>query len=592
MRYPARTRGRLALALIVVVVLVGVFVVRLVDLQVVRAADLAEQGADRRGVEATVYGRRGEIVDTNGVVLADSVTRYDLKVDPANAKDRERRVEGEKVVTTRNELLEQIAAVTGGDAAEYARIIDDRLAEDPDANFANLAKNLDVDAYNAINDLGIAWVGWDTVPSRTYPVGAVAGNLVGYMQGGDATTGLERMYDESCLQASNGIETYERSPDGVRLPGSVVTTEPAQDGGTLKLTIDSDLQWFVQQRLSEYALSLGAQWGAAAVVRVSDGHIMAMADYPSVDPNDVNATMQIDKGATGSRAFTAPVEPGSVMKMPAAATLLDENVADPYTPLETPGSWTVNGGTINDWWPHDTIPLTLTGILMNSSNTGTSILSDRIDVQTRWQHFSDFGFGQKTAVDFSAESAGTIGSSGASWDGLTKYLVTFGQGMSATVAQIASAYQALGNDGVKMPLTLVEGCQWPDGEVTEAPSTDGTRVMQSETSVELRGMLESVVNEGYAAHNFDIPGYNVAAKTGTGEVAIDGAYTAERTLSVAGVAPSENPEYAVVVTYYRPANSKSSSSVAEPFSKIMSQVLQTYRVPTSTVGPVGYPTEW
>ncbi len=589
MRYPARTRGRLVLALVVVLALVGVFVVRLVDLQVVRAADLSEQAAGRRGVESTVYGQRGEITDANGIALADSVMRYDLKVDPANAEDKTTRVDGEKIVTTRDELLAQIAAITGGDAAEYARLIDERLAEDPDANFANLAKNLDVDAYNAINDLGIGWVGWDTVPSRTYPLGAVAGNLVGFMGTDGAQTGLELMYDDTCLGASNGTETYERSPDGVRLPGSAVTTDPAQDGGTLKLTIDSDLQWFVQQRLSEYALSLGAQWGAAAVVRVADGHIMAMADYPSVDPNDVSG---VGTDALGSRAFSTPVEPGSVMKMPAAATLLDENVADPYTRVETPGSWTVNGGTINDWWPHDTIPLTLTGILMNSSNTGTSMLSDRVDVQTRWQHFVDFGFGQKTAVDFSGESAGLIGSSGASWDGLTKYLVTFGQGMSATVAQIAGAYQALGNDGVKMPLTLVEGCEWPDGTVTDAPSTEGTRVMESQSSVELRGMLESVVNEGYASSYFDIPGYNVSAKTGTGEVAIDGAYTAERTLSVAGVAPSENPEYAVVVTYYRPANSKASSSVAEPFSKIMSQVLQTYRVPTSTVDPVGYPTTW
>lgn len=589
MRYPARTRGRLVLALVVVLALVGVFVVRLVDLQVVRAADLSEQAAGRRGVESTVYGQRGEIADTNGVALADSVMRYDLKVDPANAEDKTTRVDGEEVVTSRDELLAQIAAITGGDAAEYARTIDERLAEDPDANFANLAKNLDVDAYNAINDLGIGWVGWDTVPSRTYPLGAVAGNLVGFMGTDGAQTGLELMYDETCLGASNGTETYERSPDGVRLPGSAVTTDPAEDGGTLKLTIDSDLQWFVQQRLSEYALSLGAQWGAAAVVRVADGHIMAMADYPSVDPNDVSG---VGTDALGSRAFSTPVEPGSVMKMPAAATLLDENVADPYTRVETPGSWTVNGGTINDWWPHDTIPLTLTGILMNSSNTGTSILSDQVDVQTRWQHFVDFGFGQKTAVDFSGESAGLIGSSGASWDGLTKYLVTFGQGMSATVAQIAGAYQALGNDGVKMPLTLVEGCEWADGTVTETPDATGTRVMESQSSVELRGMLESVVNEGYASSYFDIPGYNVSAKTGTGEVAIDGAYTAERTLSVAGVAPSENPEYAVVVTYYRPANSKASSSVAEPFSKIMSQVLQTYRVPTSTVDPVGYPTTW
>lgn len=578
------SRRRLAIAILVTFAIVGVFAVRLVDIQLVKAAEFNTQSLDKRAIEVPVPAPRGDIVDTNGVVLADSVTRYDITASPRNAWPF-KRTEKDGSVSTVSVLqaVTEIAELTGASANDLLLAV----TADPESDWAMLVKAVDTTTYRAIRELGIPWVYPQPQPHRTYPDGAVAGNLVGFVGTDGPQNGLEATED-ACLASTDGTAIYERGADGVRLPGSTVTTKAATPGGTITLTIDSDLQWFVQQAIAEQAIALGAESAMAGVVRVSDGHLMALADYPSVDPNNVNGT---EVPFYGSRAFNYMFEPGSIMKAVTASMLVNEGTASPTTRVTVPGIWrTDDGARVRDSTPHGDMHWTLTGVLEQSSNVGMSMLGTRLGAGTRYDYLRKYGFGATTPIQFQGEAAGILASH---WNTQQNYDTTYGQGISVTFAQMLSAYQAIANGGEQVPLTLVESCTKPDGTTVSRDSGAPQQVISTDAARTTVGMLESVVTGGWLSSQLSIPGYRVAAKTGTAEVALPtGGYGNDYIVSVAGIAPAENPEYVVIVTYVKPHIMKSSAAAAPTFRKIMTQVLKTYRVPPSTTPGPGYPTTW
>jgi cell division protein FtsI (penicillin-binding protein 3) len=563
--------------------IVAVFVVRLVDIQVVQAAAFNAQSLDKRAIEVAIPAPRGEIVDANGVVLADSVTRYDITASPKNAAPFDRTADdGTVQKVSVLDAVTEIAGLTGTKADDLLLAV----TQDPTSDWVMLVKAVDTETFRAIRDLRIPWVYPQPRAHRTYPLGSVAGNLVGFVGTDGPQNGLEATAD-SCLASTDGSSTYERGADGVRIPGSTVTEKEAVPGGTLELTIDSDLQWFVQQAIAEQAIAIGAESGMAAVVRVSDGHLMALADWPSVDPNNVDATAM---GFLGSRAFNYQFEPGSIMKGLTASMLIDQGAATPTTRAVVPGVWrSPDGALVRDSFGHGDMHLTLTGVLEQSSNVGMSILGSTLPQDIRYDYLTKYGMGAVTAVDFQGEANGHLDKH---WNVQQNYDITYGQGISVTLAQMASAYQAIANAGVRLPLTLIQGCTLPDGSVVDLPSTAGTRVISEKAAQTTVKMLESVVTGGSLSAELTIPGYRVAAKTGTGEVAAHGVYTSDRIVSVAGIAPADNPQYVVIVTYVKPHIMKTSAAAAPTFNKIMKQVLKTYRVPPSKKSGPGYPTTW
>jgi cell division protein FtsI (penicillin-binding protein 3) len=203
-----------------------------------------------------------------------------------------------------------------------------------------------------------------------------------------------------------------------------------------------------------------------------------------------------------------------------------------------------------------------------------------------------FGLTVPTAVSFLGEASGSL-ATWQKWDNQTKYNVLYGQGVSATALQVAQIFGILANGGVKLPLTLVQSCTKPDGTVTGLPSATGTRVVKDSTAKTVVNMLESVVQGGELSSTVKIPGYRVAGKSGTAEVAGPNGYGSDRVVSFAGIAPADDPQYVVVVTYTKPATMKSSAAAAPTFKKIMSQVLAKYGVPPSTTPLNDYPaTTW
>ncbi|WP_248283354.1 peptidoglycan D,D-transpeptidase FtsI family protein [Cryobacterium arcticum] len=579
------SKRRIAATVVVLFAIIGLFVVRLVDIQVVRADSLSADSLGNRSVEKTVYGSRGEIVDANGVVLAGTVMRYDVVVSPKNTSTFTRTVDSKDVSISVADAAAEIGAITGQTGDAVQTIVTDSLADNPDSDFAYITRQVDVDAFRALEALDIPWLYLYQNPSRVYPNGAVAGNIVGFVSGeGEAQAGLE-LGEDSCLASNNGIETYERGADGVRLPESTVTTKAAVDGSDVVTTIDSDLQWFVQQVLAEQAQATGAAWGNVIVQEVKTGKLVAVADYPSVDPNNVSATTDPDD--RGSRAFSASYEPGSTFKALTAASVLDAGLATPNSQIVAPFRYLPeNGANINDSSGHGDLRLTLTGVLIESSNTGMSKFGELLSDQQRYDYMTKFGIGTETETAFPGEDTGILHPAD-EWDNQTEYATMFGQGLTTTALQMSSVYQTIANGGVRMPVQLVSGCRAADGTLTEVPAADGTQVVSASAARDTADMLEMVYQKGWLANVWDIPGYRVAAKTGTAQMPDgNGGYTKGYLVSVSGFAPADDPQYVVSVSLADPVNMNSSAASAPIFQEVMSQVLKKYRaVPSGAAAP-------
>ena len=579
------TRLRVTATLVFVVAFFALVVVRLIDIQIVSAAEYNEASAGKMSLPATVFAPRGTITDSSGKVLADAVMRYDITMSPRNARDFERGSGSSIVTVTLAQAATEIGSITKQKPEDILKIVADELAENPDSDFAYVARSADVQAFRALNELDIPWLYFEQAPSRTYPNGSVAGNLLGYVgSDGTALAGIELTEDE-CLAGINGQETYERGADGVRIPGSTVTEVRARPGSDLRLTIDSDLQWYAQQTLATQAAAQGATFGIAVVLEVETGKLKAVADYPSVDPNNIDGTPEEFRG---SYAFAAPYEPGSTMKSLTAAMLVDAGLADHSSQVNAPSVMEFpDGARVKDSSGH-AANLTLQGVIVESSNVGMSLFGEALSNDQRYDYMTKFGLGSPTSVGFLGESAGILYDTDA-WDNQTYYNLFFGQGLSATAVQMASAYQAIANEGVRLPVRLVEDCTAPDGSVSTPTVPGAERVISPAAATETVQMLEGVVTDGWLGPQLTIPGYRVAAKTGTAEMSAgDGTYSSSFVVSIAGMIPADDPKYVVLVTLANPS-SNSTSAVAPVIRDIMEQVVKEYRVEPSTSGSPYWP---
>lgn len=583
----SRTGVRATLVAILTFALLATFIVRLGDIQLVRAEALNAEADGRRGVSQTLFGTRGSIVDANGTVLAESVDRWDLTVSPRYTRDLQPGTDRVDETLTVGEALIAIAGITGDDPRDLQAKIYAELDSNPDSDYLMLTSGLDARQYEAVRDLGIPWVYLRLNPQRVYPAGSVGGNLVGFMGTDDPLAGVERS-QESCLAATSGTRTFDRSADGTPIPGSVVTT-PAVDGGQVQLTIDADVQYQVQQLTAQYTSQLRARSGTSIILR-TDGTVVAIAESPTVDPNDPTASASRDRG---SRAFTAAYEPGSIFKTFAFAAMLDLGLIERTDEYSVPWTYTGNGTRVRDAHSHPVEQWTSAGILVNSSNVGMVDLAQDLDRGDYFDYLDRFGFGEQTAVGFAGEQAVPMRDAEA-LDPQTQLNVLFGQGIAATPIQLASAYQAMGNDGVHLPVRMIEGCTDAEGEVTAPELPQGERVVSEETANSTLEVLERVVTD-YGYDTFPIEGYRIAAKTGTAQMAYEDGrgYDPNRMMiSVAGVFPVDDPQFVVLTMFDSPQTIRTSGGAIPAFHDMVNLLIRHYDIPPSTSPASDVPLEW
>lgn len=573
-----RLRMGIIAALSVLVLLVTS--ARLISIQGMDSMKLAEKALSNRLVTRTLPAARGQILASDGTVLADSVSRYQLVVDQQNVAQY--KIDGKLVGAWG--AAEALAKPLDTDPGLlYPKLVGDK-------RWNPVAKGLTSETWRAVKDLNILGVSAEEYSVRSYPSGAVAGNLVGFLSSdGQPQAGLEMEYNKQ-LSGRDGQQQYERGARGEIIPLGDNNIKNAVDGQGLQTSIDPDLQYYAQQAIEEQRKKHDAESASILIKNVKTGKILTAADAPSVDPNSPGKVGGKDRG---SRIFTDVFEPGSTAKMVTAAALLDQGLVAPEDEFTVPGKWKApNGEEFRDSHEHGDEKLTFAGILAESSNTGTILAGNKLDEEERYGYMKKFGFGSLSGIGFPAETAGILHPY-KDWDGRTKYTVMFGQGVAANALQTTDVIATIANGGVHVPSTLVDGTVSPSGKTIPSPTAKTQRVVSKKAADETLSMLEGVVAEG-TGKSAAVSGYRVAGKTGTAQApAAEGGGYDGYTASFVGVLPAEDPQIAISVTLQRPRNGYYGGSAAAPvFSDVAGFAMRHLKIPPSTTEPQLPAREW
>ncbi len=401
-------------------------------------------------------------------------------------------------------------------------------------------------------------VGAERQDLRQYPGGSLAANIVGGIDwDGHGLLGLEDSMD-STLSGTDGSITYDRGSDGVVIPGSYRNRHDAVNGSDVQLTLDDDIQFYVQQQVQQAKDASGATNVSAVVLDAKTGEVLAMSNDNTFDPSQ-DIGRQEDR-QMGNLAVTSPFEPGSVNKIVTASSVIEFGLSNPDEVLQVPGSIHMGGVTVGDAWEHGVMPYTTTGVFGKSSNVGTLMLAQRIGPERYDDMLDKFGLGQRTGVGLPGESAGLVPPID-QWSGSTFSNLPIGQGLSMTLLQMTGMYQTIANDGVRIPPRIVKATVAPDGTRTEEPRPDGIRVVSPETAHTVRNMFRADVQRdpmGYQQGTGPaaaVDGYQIAGKTGTAQQinpACGCYYSDVYWITFAGMAPADDPRYVIGIMMDNP----------------------------------------
>lgn len=557
------------------------FGAQLLRIQAFDASATQAAALSKRSIKLHTPAMRGQILDTNGQVLADSVERFTISADP-EAIQCYVKVKGECGWQGVYQAAADLSPKIGLDVARLTT-----LFTKPDTRYVIVKKDVSPGEWREIQALRVPGIAAERTSKRLYPTSMALGQLVGYVNQTDQTAagGVELMLDGT-LAGRSGTTIAERAQNGAVIPGSQRVDQPAVDGRNVRLTIDSDIQWYAQNALAKQVTAVKAETGTAVVLEVATGKIRAAASYPTFDPNDLSKATQ---DSLRNHAFQDAFEPGSTGKLMTMAAALERGVVTPDTGVIVPNRLPRAGMKFKDHEDHETEYMTATGVIAKSSNIGTILVGERVPPAEMEQTYRSFGIGQRTEVGFAGESRGAL-QKASDWNDPQRYTVLFGQGYALTAVQAASVFATVANGGVRAPLSLVEGLYNDSGTFVPAPSEQGSRVLSEQTATQLSRMLEEVTGEDGTASDARIEGYRVAGKTGTADRYDEklkgyNGFTA----SFIGYAPAEQPKYVVAVFIHKPQAGMFGGALAGPvFNQVMTFLLQRENTPPSTPSDLDY----
>jgi len=517
-------------------------------LQGVSTQFLQKQGKSRYERLVELPAARGKIMDRNGQVLASS-----LPVKAVAAFPKE-------VLNAPSDKL-----------AELARLLEMPQNElqaklDPKKSYVYLKRQVEMDAVEKIEKLKIDGIDTRKEYKRYYPQGEVTTHMVGFTNVEDRGQEGMELFHQKALMGVPGSRRVIRDRLGHIAEDLGMFREP-HHGKDLTLSVDSKLQYIAFTSVKNAVEKFNAQAGGAVVLDVHTGEVLAMANYPTYNPNDRS-------GLTGAqlrnRVITDTFEPGSTLKPVTVALGLEKKKITPDTVFDTSGGRIVVGGRpIRDMHPKDA--LTVSGIIQKSSNVGTVKIAQLLEPKDMWELYTKLGYGQAPRFGFPGAVAGRV-RPWKSWKPIEYANMSFGHGLSVSLLQLARSYMVFAREGDIIPLSFLK--------VTEEPI--GQQVISPKTASQVRTMLESVVGPEGTASKAQVAGYRIGGKTGTAEKIVNGRYSKTDNIGYfVGIAPMSKPRFIIAVMIDNPRGAlRTGGSVAAPTAAdLASNALRAANVP-------------
>ncbi|MBC3884174.1 peptidoglycan D,D-transpeptidase FtsI family protein [Undibacterium griseum] len=538
-------RSRLVLFL-----LFGAFVAliaRALWLQGMTTEFLQKQGASRYARTLELPATRGKITDRNGQVLASSVPVKAIWAIP------------DDVLEAPKEKIQQLAKLLDMSEAELRKKLDS------DRQFVYLKRQVEPAVSDQIQALGISGVETRKEYKRFYPEGEVMAHVVGFTSVEDiGQEGIE-LASEKNLAGKTGSRRVIKDRLG-RIVEDIQAIREPHDGKDLTLSVDSKIQYIAFTHLKEAVEKHKAKAGAAVVLDVKTGEVLALVNLPAYNPNDRSV---LTGAQLRNRVMTDTFEPGSTMKPFTVALALETGRVTPDTVIQTaPGTMTIGPDTIHD--AHKQGALTVAQVIQKSSNIGTVKMALQMPPKEMWEMFTTVGFGQQPKFGFPGAVAGRLRNY-KNWRPIEQATMSYGHGVSVSLIQMARAYMIFARDGDLIPLTFEKSSERPAGH----------RVISEKTAQQMRLMMEAVTEPGGTATQARIAGYRVAGKTGTAHKLEGGRYVKKYVGDFVGFAPVSNPRVIVAVMIDEPtAGGYYGGTVAAPvFAAITANVLRSLNVP-------------
>lgn len=520
-------------------------------LQGVKGSQLASEAVSQQTELVTVPGLRGSLLDRRGNQLAASEDARTIYATPYQVKNPPQAAA----------KLARVLKLKKGDVLEA-------LTEE--SGFSYVAHKVDLATAAAVEALHLEGIGELPDSRRVYPQGTMAGQVIGAI-GSDnqGLTGLE-MGEESALAGTDGERRIVN--DALGDPIRLETVKEAEDGQNVELTLDPAIQGETERVLAKVGETYAPKGATAIVVDPRNSQVLAMANWPPVDPNDLSEVSNED---LVNQATAFNYEPGSTFKAFTVAAALEEKLVTPATEFTLPPSIQVADRTIKDAEERGTETLSVAQILAQSSNVGAVTIGEEVGEKHLSQWIGRFGFGSPTGVQYPNEERGIVPPL-AQWSGSSIGNIPIGQGLAVTPMQMVAGYTAIANGGTLRPPQLIKRV----GE-EKVHEPKGKRVIQAGVASEIREMLEGVLAPGGTASEVSVPGYTLAGKTGTAQVAENGTYSETKYVaSFIGFAPAQNPRFLAAVIVDQPQYEIYGGSVAAPaFGEIAAYALPYLGVP-------------